>query len=299
MASVKLKWTPRFAASEFRIYRSLNQIDRTSLPTPLATLGPDAREYVDMTVSEGLVYRYLLATVNSGAPEGLAFSEVVIQTTGEAVVILPPPTYGSAGTYSISSSATTLSVNYPADIEAGQLILMAVMHRSTLTIPAGWTSEVISDAFSPFGNGQRTQIISKVASGAESGSINITQSSANRFIAQMFSINPFFGARSSLSNTGTQSSPVFQTSAIPSQGKKAVVFGALSIAQTLNSGTTSWSVDSGWTLISPSGGREGNRLAVAYQETDVGFADANGVGFTHSNTTNTAYGTATLIIPEN
>lgn len=298
--SITLIWSRRYPASFVQnIYRGTAPFDSSSLPAVYATLsnGETSFQDTDATFVTGS-YFYMVEAVNGANKAYSSLVQVNFDTgDGPPPVVLDPPTFGSSGAYAISASATSLSVAYPAVIEAGQLLVMAVMHRSTLTIPAGWTDEGRTAAFSTFGDGQRTQFISKVATGAESGSLNIVQSSSNRFIAQMYAVNPSFGDRSMLFNTGSQSSPVFKSAAIPVQTKKTLIFSALSIAQTLNSGSTSWTVESGWTRLTPFSS-EGNRLVVAYREADVGFEDTDGVTFTHSNTTSTAFGIATMIIPE-
>jgi hypothetical protein len=78
--------------------------------------------------------------------------------------------------------ATTLTRTLPAGIVAGDLIVIAGFHRSTLTPPAGFTVHEEADAGS---NGQQTFIATKVADGTESSTtITFTQSVSDRIALQ-------------------------------------------------------------------------------------------------------------------
>jgi hypothetical protein len=65
------------------------------------------------------------------------------------------------------STGTSLNVVMPLNINAGDLLLLVVYNRSTLTTPSGWT-QLIQQG--PFGTAnQYNRIFYKIASGSESG----------------------------------------------------------------------------------------------------------------------------------
>lgn len=64
--SLKLSWmNPNTAATAIRIYRKDTTFDSSSLPTPLAEIGPLETSYIDTTAIEGNTYYYAIGTVNA------------------------------------------------------------------------------------------------------------------------------------------------------------------------------------------------------------------------------------------
>lgn len=113
MATVNLKWLPRFEADHFRIYRSTSLIDPASLPAALVELGPNSSFYTDTTAELSTRYFYLLAAV-VGSPEQVAFTEQVQIWTGGDDEEDPEPSVVSftqyyLGTdYTIAADSTTV-----------------------------------------------------------------------------------------------------------------------------------------------------------------------------------------------
>lgn len=64
--SLKLSWAnPNTAATAIRIYRKDTNFDSSSLPTPLAEIGPLETSYIDTTAVEGNSYYYAIGTVSA------------------------------------------------------------------------------------------------------------------------------------------------------------------------------------------------------------------------------------------
>ncbi|ANZ50592.1 putative virion structural protein [Erwinia phage vB_EamM_Stratton] len=64
--SLKLTWAnPNTAATAIRIYRKDTTFDSSSLPAPLAEIGPLETTYTDTTAVEGNTYYYIIGTVNA------------------------------------------------------------------------------------------------------------------------------------------------------------------------------------------------------------------------------------------
>lgn len=90
-----------------------------------------------------------------------------------------PITFIAAGTVALNNTAaTTLSVPYPAGIQAGDVIAMPVgVNSATIaTLPSGWLAGGVSSASG--GNAPSERIMLKVCTGTESGSVNVTTASA-------------------------------------------------------------------------------------------------------------------------
>lgn len=90
-----------------------------------------------------------------------------------------PITFVAAGTVALNNAAaTTLSVPYPAGIQAGDVIAMPVgVNSATVaTLPPGWLAGGVSSASG--GNAPSERIMLKVCTGTESGSVNVTTANA-------------------------------------------------------------------------------------------------------------------------
>ncbi len=103
------------------------------------------------------------------------------------------PTFIGAGTWLEDGGVTEIDVEYPSDLEAGDLILMQITSRSALTTPAGWTLVVDQDV-SDLEFGQHMTIFSITATGSETGTLTVVQAVAgNRFLGQMINIRSSLG----------------------------------------------------------------------------------------------------------
>lgn len=81
-----LRWSPRFEAAAYRVYRSIFPIDTGSLPEPIATLGPQAISYVDIgPLADGTTYYYAIAADNNESPSATVYSFAQITTGGDVV----------------------------------------------------------------------------------------------------------------------------------------------------------------------------------------------------------------------
>lgn len=87
----------------------------------------------------------------------------------------------AAGPTAISSGATSLAVGIPANVSAGDMLILSGMHRSsTISPPAGWDL-VVSEQVS--GYVQSTFVMSRIADGTEGTTVTVQQPTNARFIA--------------------------------------------------------------------------------------------------------------------
>lgn len=74
--TITVKIRPRFPAAEYRIYRSLEPFDESSLPDVLATLSGSEDEYFDdvSTLGDGIKVYYCVAADNSESPAATVYT---------------------------------------------------------------------------------------------------------------------------------------------------------------------------------------------------------------------------------
>src|SRR5690554_3854021 len=76
---VTLTWDDfNYGVQGFNIYRDTQPIDENALPAPLASLGPDAREYEDDTVVDGATYYYRVSALVDGVEKLAPEQEVTV-----------------------------------------------------------------------------------------------------------------------------------------------------------------------------------------------------------------------------
>lgn len=138
-----LNWSPRFAASAYKIYRSVGPIDTSLLPSPIATLPGTSTEFVDVGVLEKKRYYYVLECVNKETPSKSVFSKVQILTSGEASEIV-----GFTGPPAIRSQTTSdnaSSTIIPIDAVVGDVLFIQWAAGGSGPVldetntPPGWT----------------------------------------------------------------------------------------------------------------------------------------------------------------
>lgn len=174
---------------------------------------------------------------------------------------------GAGATAEVLSS-NTLNVSYPSGIEAGDLLVLHVMHRSALTTPTGWELRRTSDATAT--SAQQSSVLIREADGTETGSLTITQATGARFMGQITALRgPWVSATATAGvvNGGTQ---------IMSTGEATVsngyAFASVSYVVTDPTNPVTNSVESGWTLASTAT-MVSNRLAVAYRDCEGGHTE--------------------------
>lgn len=90
---------------------------------------------------------------------------------------MPLPVFGAAGTGAATTSSSSISVPYPASIEAGDLLILQVLNWSSggsgITTPSGWTQIGAGHQ----GSGGEHRAYYKAAVGTESGSLSVSTNS--------------------------------------------------------------------------------------------------------------------------
>lgn len=82
------------------------------------------------------------------------------------------------------TSTTSTTITIPADVNVGDLLVVSVLHRGDLTVPAGWSLAGTSPVTASFN--QRTSIIYKfVATGDAGSGVTITQSVSERLVVNL------------------------------------------------------------------------------------------------------------------
>src|SRR3954464_10206246 len=89
---------------------------------------------------------------------------------------MAPPVFGSAGTYPVGGSTTTLSVPVPASVAANDLIIVPVYVEiaHAVTPPVGFTEDSNSPAIVGAPDDHYLHIYWKRATGADSGTYDFT-----------------------------------------------------------------------------------------------------------------------------
>lgn len=90
------------------------------------------------------------------------------------------------------ATTTSRSVDVPANTQEGDLLVFCAFHRSTLTVPAGWTQA--STGTLTAGATQVTEIWTKVATASDLGStISVSQSSSQRMALGVIALRSVYG----------------------------------------------------------------------------------------------------------
>lgn len=197
---------------------------------------------------------------------------------------------GAGATAKILSS-NSLNVDYPTGIQAGDLLVLHVMHRSALTTPSGWTLKRTSDATTTAT--QQSSVLVKTAVGSESGTLTINQATGARFMGQITAIRGEWAAI-----TGQAGVVNGDPAGFMSTGAIAVSngwsFASVSYVTTHPSDPVTNSVESGWTLDGTAT-QSDNRLAVAHRDCSAGHSESE-VDFSQSYSTATDHTWTTLRI---
>lgn len=188
-------------------------------------------------------------------------------------------------------SSNSLAVDYPSGIEAGDLLVMHVMHRSTLTTPNGWSKHATSGATAT--SSQQTSVLTKVADGTETGTVTINQATGARFMGQITALRgtwTYITATSGVVN----SNPSGPMPTGPVSVSDGYAFAAVSYVITDTSNPVTNSVESGWTMVGTETQTD-NRLAVAYRDCTGGHTEDE-VDLSQSYSTTTDYAWTVLVI---
>lgn len=155
--------------------------------------------------------------------------------------------YKNAGGHTIVTSSTTINVEYPSGLAAGDLIVMTIMARSDVTTPAGWILLERQD-----GPLNRIYIFGRRSNGSESGTLAVTQAAANRFIGQMAAFEGYTGVPSfytEVEGTNTNQSPPFTAGSSVIDYDDTIVFATMT--NNLSTTNVSIKIEAGYTQISP------------------------------------------------
>ncbi len=175
--AIKLKWNdPNLSEEGTRIYRSDSPIDPNNLPPPVGTVGPNVTEWEDADIVVGNTYYYRVGAF--AAAQERVSDEILVDTS-----VIPDPPLGyrfrSAGAFAEVGAFTVQPLDVPLPPgSAGDLLIMGVMHRGDLTIPAGWVLDVVTDP--PTGSisnhqNQRVSILRRTSDGSETSPVTLVQ----------------------------------------------------------------------------------------------------------------------------
>lgn len=218
-------------------------------------------------------------------PNRIDITPAVISLTSFDVTIMPitidagsitltPATMAismiGSGASTIDNGSATIDVAYPANILENDLMILSIMARSNVTIPTGWT--LVKEQFVTGAEfDQRGLVMTKRATGAESGNITLTQVGTGRFLADMSNIRHAYGVKSVTSGTYTTSSNSMITG--PINGITSDTIAIATMTSPLSQVGDSVTVEAGYTLQTNASGDGASRLVTAYQEISAGFTD--------------------------
>lgn len=173
------------------------------------------------------------------------------------------------------TTGTSISIAYPSGIQAGDLLVTVVMHRSALTLPSGWTLAG-TQVTGGLDLVQYTTIIHKVATGTESGTNQtIAQAASGRLAFCTICIRSTTGnfAVTDIKQAADVSS-VPPTPTIPNTQISRVggifIAGSSHISALVAPNNTTHTASTGWTLYSATS-KVDNRIGAAYR---IATADA-------------------------
>lgn len=193
-------------------------------------------------------------------------------------------------------NASTITVNAPTGMREGDLLYAAVVHRSALTVPAGWTlrrAEAMTN-----GTGQTLSVLSKNTVGpADAGAALTFTVASTGFVAassfvvrgESLGVTQRAVAATVVNNTATNSATAQTVNAALLAGELHVL-----VASSINAqgSTTTPVMPAGATLVSGSG--PNMRLAVGYQLRDLGQSMSGNVTFDNGTPTSNGLAAITL-----
>lgn len=193
-----------------------------------------------------------------------ASDEVVAVPVGLNRLSTPPGFVASAESGYISASSVPVTI--PSATVAGDLLILFVMHRGTLTTPSGWTLVASQVAGNSNGVTQYLSCVSKVATSSDANAVlNIVQSTNDRIAASVSVYRKSQGSAvvvtsAKTSTSGTQDQP---GASVQSTSLDQLVLFAQTQILALTGVNTTYSVPSGVTQITVKTGQD-IRLAVGY-----------------------------------
>lgn len=193
-------------------------------------------------------------------------------------------------------ASASIAPQAPAALRSGDILCAAVVHRSALTVPTGWTLRASRACTN--GTSQTLSVLTKnVVSPADSGVAFTFNCAAADFIsAAMFAARAESGAASVLStgstfvdNTATNAVTAVGADATLLAGELHVILGTSINAQGI---TTTPAMPSGVVLVSGAG--PNMRLVVGYQLRDLGQSISGPITFDNGAPSNNGLATITL-----
>jgi hypothetical protein len=193
-------------------------------------------------------------------------------------------------------NASSISVTAPTGVKAGDLLYAAVVHRSALTVPGGWTlrrAEAMTN-----GTGQTLSVLSKNTVGpADSGATLAFSVASLGFVAAAAFVvrGEALGVTQRAVSAAVVNSTA--TNAITAQALNATLLAGelhVLVASSINAQgiTTTPVMPAGATLVSGSG--PNMRLAIGYQLRDLGQSIAGNVTFDNGTPTSNGLVAITL-----
>lgn len=171
------------------------------------------------------------------------------------------------------ATATSVNLGVPASSTSGDLLVAFVMHRSAITVPAGWALVKTTTGFTGSGVTQYTSCMKKVAlSGDPGASVSFVQAVSGRIAGQIQTFRRAGGCDvvESASSTGPEAFS-YTTPAITATSSSHMLASGCSRITANAPGT--FSVGSGWSLTSTSAGSD-LRFAASYGQAIAATAKA-------------------------
>ncbi|MDP2735231.1 MAG: hypothetical protein Q8P12_03415, partial [bacterium] len=149
---------------------------------------------------------FVVVWVFSGWPQMYGFPPKVREVYAQAFPVVEARLATNGG----NSASSPLTVNLPADIQAGELLLvfLSVRTPSTMSWPTGWTEFFSGDN----GTDAGLRVAYRQATGAEGSSISVTPGASSKHVAVAFrdsgAENPTTQApQASTAATGSRTTP--------------------------------------------------------------------------------------------
>lgn len=278
MAGIRLEWAQFGNFDHFEIYRSQAEMDVENLPVPLATV--EKMYFVDDMVVDGETYHYRIATIR-GLEKQLS----------DEIIVVATPTYDNPVLVDYIQSEFTTSLTQqraiPISTQEGDIIIAIVMHRSALSMPAGWAKlgEATSTDLL-----QNQSVYFKEAGSDDAGkNVTFTQSSNVRLATMLCIFRHELGCEvinfAQLSNLSQGSGSVELPTISPTRNGVAVVAASWSYADA--SGNSTFTPPSTFTAFLPISKPQSNdqiRQGIAYKDVKIGDLVTGAIGGVISNT---------------
>ena len=164
------------------------------------------------------------------------------------------------------ATATTTFATVPTSTQVGDLMLLNIMARQTLTAPSGWTlvrSIAAADGTTPTPITQTQYLYSKVAAATDlNTTVTVTQATSDRIGAH---IDVFRNASVISSTSASQATTGTQTFTATVPGTSAsFVYASVSTTQASTGTGTMAFTPTGWNLNTPASLSATNRMGVGY-----------------------------------